>query len=148
MRGAKLFFGGFTLAFGVASIVYAFAPDLVTAQFAQMDVQLGGGGADYTGPQCRVWTSLAAANVATLCLMCALLTRDLVAHATLRWPLLFMKGLSALLFTVWWVAMPGARSLLVAAAGDFATAFGIWYFATQGLKAARAGATVASPAPG
>jgi hypothetical protein len=129
-----LFFGAFTLVFGFASLIYAVLPEVITGQFAQMDRQLGGGGVDYAGPQCRVWISLAAANVATLSLMCAMLVKDLRQFAAVRWPLLFMKGMSALLFTVWWVAMPGARSLLVAAAGDFATAFGIWYFAQRGLK--------------
>jgi hypothetical protein len=124
----RIFFGAFTLVFAVASIVYAVAPDAITAQFAHMDVVLGGGGVRYDGPQCRVWTSLAAANVATLSLMCGMLFRDLRQFAAVRWPLLLMKGLSALLFTAWWAAMPGARSLGVAAAGDFATAAGIWYF--------------------
>ena len=133
MRAHQLFFGAFTAIFGVASLVYAVAPEAITGQFAQMDRMLGGGGVDYTGVQCRVWIALAAANVATLSLMCGLLTRDLRAHASIRWPLLFMKGLSALLFTLWWVAMPGARSLLVAAGGDFATAWGIWHFARRGL---------------
>jgi hypothetical protein len=131
---SKLFFGAFTLIFAGASLVYALFPDLVTAQFAQMDLRLGGGGVGYSGPQCRVWTALAAANVATLSLMCALLARDLRKYATVRWPLLFMKGMSALLFTLWWLALPAARSLLVAAAGDFATAWGIWYFANRGLR--------------
>ena len=125
---SKIFFGAFTLVFAVASLIYAVAPDVITTQFAQMDITLGGGGVSYSGPQCRVWTSLAAANVATLSLMCAMLYRDLRRFAAVRWPLLLMKGLSALLFTVWWIAWPGARSLGVAAAGDYATAVGIWYF--------------------
>jgi len=129
----RIFFGAFTLVFAVASIVYAVAPDLITAQFTRMDVTLGGGGVDYTGTQCRVWTSLAAANVVTLSLMCGMLVKNFERYAAVRWPLLFMKGMSALLFTAWWLAMPGARSLLVAAAGDFATAWGIWYFANRGL---------------
>ena len=130
----KVFFGAFTVVFAFASLVYAFFPDYVTAQFAQMDVQLGGGGVAYSELQCRVWTVLAAANVATLSLMCAFLTRDLHKFSSLRWPLLFMKGMSALGFTLWWLAMPPARSLLVAAAGDWATALGIWYFAERGLR--------------
>ena len=137
MKGHQIFFGIFMLVFAVASILYAAAPTLITAQFAEMDRQLGGGGVDYTGQQCRVWIALSAANVATLSLMCALLYRDLRQNAAVRWPLLFMKGLSALLFTAWWAAMPGARSLLVAAAGDFATAYGIWYFAKRGLADVR-----------
>jgi hypothetical protein len=131
----KLFFGAFTLIFGGAALLYAVLPETIGGQFAQMDLRLGGGGVDYAGLQCRVWIALAAANVATLSLMCALLTRDLRQNAAVRWPLLFMKGLSALLFVAWWAAMPGARSLLVAAAGDFATAGGIWYFARRGLAA-------------
>jgi hypothetical protein len=130
----RLFFAAFTVVFAVASIIYALFPDYVTSQFAQMDVRLGGSVVPYSELQCRVWTALAAANVATLSLMCALLTRDLRKFSALRWPLLFMKGSSALLFTLWWLAMPPARSLLVAAAGDWATALGIWYFAERGLR--------------
>jgi hypothetical protein len=129
VNASKVFFGVFTLVFAGASLVYALLPDYVSAQFMQLDARLGGGGVNYGGVQCRVWTALAAANVATLSLMCAMLARDLRQNAAVRWPLLCMKGLSALLFTLWWVAMPGARSLLLAAAGDFATAAGIWYFA-------------------
>jgi hypothetical protein len=130
----RLFFGAFTVVFAVVALIYAFYPDYVTSQFAQMDVQLGGGGVDYSGLQCRLWTALAAANVATLSLMCAFLTRDLGKFSVVRWPLLFMKAQSALLFTLWWLEIPPARSLLVAAAGDWATAAGIWYFAERGLR--------------
>ena len=133
LRNHRLFFGAFAIAFAVAATLYAFIPATITAQFAQMDVRLGGAAGGYPEPQNRVWTSLAAANVATLSLMCFLLVKDLRRYGAVRLPLLFMKTASALLFTIWWLAMPGARSLLVAALGDYATAVGIWYFSRRAL---------------
>jgi hypothetical protein len=132
-RNSQLFFAAFTIGFGVAAILYGALPGYIAAQFAHWDALLGGSGAGYPEPQCRIWIALAAGNVATLSLMSYLLMRDVQRYAVLKIPLLFMKSTSAALFVLWWVAMPGARSLLVAALGDFATAWGIWYFPRQAL---------------
>lgn len=132
-RNSQLFFAFFTIGFTVAALAYAALPGVVAAQFAHWDQLLGGSAAGYPEPQCRIWIALAAANVATLALMCYLLLRDVQRHAALQLPLLFMKSASATLFVCWFLAMPGARSLLVAALGDFATAWGIWYFPRRAL---------------
>jgi hypothetical protein len=133
LRNHQLFFGAFTAIFGGASLLYAFFPATIAAQFAQMDAQLGGSGAGYPEPQCRIWIALAAANVATLSLMCFMLVKDLRRFAAVRWPLLFMKCVSALLFVTGWLALPGSRSLLAAALGDFATGWGIWHFSQRAI---------------
>jgi hypothetical protein len=133
-RNASLFFGALTVGFGVAGPIYAFAPGVATAAFAEWDRALGGGVGGYPEVQNRVWISLAAANVLTLSLMSFLLAKNLRANQVVRWPLLFMKSASALLFVVWWVATPGARSLLVAAAGDLATGAAIAYFPWAALR--------------
>jgi hypothetical protein len=132
-RNAQLLFAALTLTFGVASIVYAAFPTWVTSQFALMDALLGGDPAGYPEPQNRVWTSLAAANVATLCLMSYHLLRDLPRHRAMHLPLLFMKTASALLFLAWFTASPGARSLLVAFVSDFFTGVAIWWLPRRAL---------------
>ena len=132
-RNCQLFFAFFTIGFTIAAVAYAALPGVVAAQFAHWDFLLGGGAGGYPEPQCRIWIALAAGNVATLALMCYLLLRDLQRHAALQLPLLFMKSASATLFVCWFLAMPNARSLLVAALGDFATAWGIWYFPRRAL---------------
>ncbi|HEX4457617.1 MAG TPA: hypothetical protein VIA18_06585 [Polyangia bacterium] len=131
-RNCQLFFAVFTIGFTDAAIAYAALPGVVAAQFAHWDNLLGGAGG-YPEPQCRIWIALAAANVATLAMMCYLLLRDLQRYAALQLPLLFMKSASAMLFVCWFLAVPDARSLLVAALGDFATAWGIWYFPRRAL---------------
>ena len=130
---ARLLFAALAIGFGFASISYAAFPSAIVAQFAQWDRALGGG-ASYPETQNRIWISLAAANVATLSLMSALRWKDMRKYQQLHIPLLFMKCTSAALFVAWWVAMPAARSLLVAAVGDFATALAIWYFPTRAFR--------------
>jgi hypothetical protein len=132
-RNAQLLFAALTVTFGVASVVYAAFPGFVTGQFALMDALLGGDTAGYPEPQNRVWTSLAAANVATLCLMSWHLLRDLRRHRSMHLPLLFMKTVSALQFLAWFAAFPGARSLLVAFASDILTGVAIWWLPRRAL---------------
>ena len=126
-RNAQLLFAALTVGFGVASILYAAFPTQIGDGFAQMDRLLGGTGAPYPEPQNRIWTSLAAANVATLSLLSFQLLRDLRKYRALHLPLLFMKTTSALLFLAWFAAFPQATSLLIAFAGDFATGLTIWW---------------------
>ena len=68
-RNAQLLFGVLTLVFGVTSILYSLLPTRMVGEFVQMDLMFGGGGFSYPEPQSRIWTSFAAANVATLSLM-------------------------------------------------------------------------------
>jgi len=133
VKQARFLFAALAIGFGVAALGYAVQPDAVVAQFAQWDRWLGGAGV-YPATQNRVWVSLAAANVATLSLMSWLLWRDLRRNQAVHLPLLFMKCVSAALFVGWWLATPGSRSLLIAAAGDFATGFAIWYFPTRAFR--------------
>jgi hypothetical protein len=133
IRYARWLFGALTVGFGVASVVYATVPGMVVQQFALWD-RLLGGGAEYPETQNRIWISLAAANVATLSLMSWLLWQDMWKNRAIHLPLLFMKTTSATLFVLWWLATPGARSLLVAAVGDFATGAAIWYFPTRAFR--------------
>lgn len=132
-RNAQLLFAALTVTFGVASVVYAAFPTWVSGQFAMMDRLLGGDVGGYPEPQNRVWTSLAAANVATLCLMSWHLLRDFRRHRAMHLPLLFMKTTSALLFLAWFAAFPGARSLLVAFVSDFFTGVAIWWLPRQAM---------------
>jgi hypothetical protein len=134
----RLFLAALMIGFGFASVAYGVFPGKVTAQFADWDRLLGGNAGGYPEPQCRIWTSLAAANVATLSLMSFLLWRDLRKNFSVYWPLLFMKATSALQFAAWYLAMPGARSLLVAAAADLATAVAVWYIPRRALAELRA----------
>lgn len=133
VRYARLLFAGLTVGFGVAALTYAALPGLVVSQFAQWDRWLGGG-AEYPETQNRIWIALAAANVATLSLMSWLLWSDMRRNQAVHLPLLFMKCTSAALFVAWWLATPGARSLLVAATSDFATGAAIWYFPTRAFR--------------
>jgi hypothetical protein len=126
-RDTQLLFGALTLGFGIASILYAAFPSQMVAQFAQLDGMLGGGGFSYPEPQCRIWTSLAAANVATLSLMSYGLLKDLRRNRPMHLPLLFMKTTSALLFLGWFVAFPQARSLAVSFVADLFTGLMIWW---------------------
>jgi hypothetical protein len=126
-RNAQLLYAALAVGFGVASVLYAAFPSQIGARFAEMDLLLGGSGAPYPEPQNRIWTSLAAANVATLALLSFQLLRDMRKNRALHLPLLFMKTTSALLFLAWFAAFPTAPSLLVAFAGDFATGLVIWW---------------------
>ncbi len=125
-RNAQVLFALLGIGFGVAAVVYACCPGFVVDGFAQMDALLGGHGS-YPEEQCRIWTSLAAANVATLSLMSVQLLRDLARKRALHLPLLFMKTTSALLFLSWFLVLPHARSLLFAFVGDLATGLLIWW---------------------
>ncbi len=113
----QIFFGIFTLIFGGASLIYASIPATIAAQFAEMDLRLGGSGGGYPRAQCRIWISLAAANVATLSLMCFMLVRDIKRYSAVRYPLLFMKATSALLFVAGWLALPGVALAVGGGAG-------------------------------
>lgn len=130
-RNAQLLFAVLAVGFAVASFLYAALPTMIVGQFAQMDVLLGGASAGYPEPQCRIWTSLAAANVATLSVMSFFLLRDLRRNRAMHLPLLFMKTTSALLFLAWFIAFPQARSLVVAFAGDLVTGLAIWWLPRQ-----------------
>ncbi len=132
-RNFKVFFTILTLGFGVASVIYAFLPGFMTGQFVFMDGLFGGTPGTYPETQNRIWTSLAAANVATLSLMSYLVLKDLKANRIVVLPLLFMKSVSATLFVVWWLPSLQSHSLGLAALGDFATGFGIWYFPRAAL---------------
>ncbi len=126
-RNAQLLFSALTVIFGVASVVYAVFPTRIAAGFAQLDLVFGGSGLAYPEPQCRIWISLAAANVATLSLLSFGLLKDLKRNRAMHLPLLFMKTASALLFLGWFFAFPDARSLLIAFVGDFFTGVAIWW---------------------
>jgi hypothetical protein len=58
-------------------------------------------------------------------------------------PLLMMKSVSAAMFVYWWFHFPESRSLPLAALGDFATAWGIWYFPRKALAELEAQGTQA-----
>jgi hypothetical protein len=126
-RNSQLLFGVLTLGFGIASIVYAAFPTYTVGQFAQMDAMFGGGGFAYPEPQCRIWTALAAANVATLSLMSWGLLSNLRKNRALHLPLLFMKTVSALLFLGWFFVFPQARSLAISFVVDLFTGLLIWW---------------------
>lgn len=132
-RNSQIFFAVFTVGFGIASINYGFMPGLSMEFFTQLDHLLGSTNAGYPEPQNRIWISLAAGNVATLSLMSFLLMRDLRKNIAVLAPLLLMKSVSAALFVYWWFHFPESRSLPLAALGDFATAWGIWYFPRKAL---------------
>lgn len=125
-RNAQLLFGALTVGFAISGTLYAAFPIAIGNQFAQMDAMLGGAGT-YPETQNRIWTSLAAANVFTLCLMSFHLLKDLGRYRAMHLPLLFMKTTSALLFLAWFAAFPQARSLLVAFTSDFFTGVAIWW---------------------
>jgi len=133
-RHAQVLFLVLTVVFGVASVVYAALPTMVGDGFRQMDMLLGGSDAGYPETQCRIWTALAAANVATLSLLSFRLLQDLEKNRALHEPLFFMKTTSAVLFLAWWLAMPGARSLLVSFATDLATGVAIWILPRRALR--------------
>ena len=132
-RNAQLLFAALTVTFGVASVLYAALPTQLVAQFAQMDVVLGGGGFSYPEPQCRIWTSLAAANVATLSVLSFGLLKDLKRNRPMHLPLLFMKTTSAQLFLAWFFAFPQARSLLGSFVLDALTGLAIWWLPRRAL---------------
>jgi hypothetical protein len=134
-RNHQLLFGVLTIAFGCTAIFYAAAPEAAASNFARWDTMFGGVATGYPEPQCRIWTSLAAANVATLAWMSFLLVRDLRANRAIVGPLLVMKCASAGLFLSWWLAVPSARSLLVSAVADFVTAGLIWMVVRRALAA-------------
>ena len=133
-RNSQIFFAIFTVGFGIASINYGFMPGKSTEFFLLLDHLMGSTLTAYPEPQNRIWISLSAGNVVTLSLMSFMLLRDLKKNFAVFYPLLTMKSVSAAFFVFWWFGLPESRSLLFAAAGDFATGLGIWYFARNGLK--------------
>jgi hypothetical protein len=134
LRNARLLFAVLTIGFAVAAVLYAIAPGFMVAQFHDWDRLLGGSGVEYPEMQNRVWVSLAVANVATLSLMSWLLWTDLLKNRAVHLPLFFMKTTSAALFTLYWFARTDARSLLVAAAGDFVTGALVWYLPMRAFR--------------
>jgi hypothetical protein len=94
---------------------------------------MGSANEGYPEPQNRIWVALSAGNVITLSLMSYMLMRDLRKNIAVLPPLLLMKSASAALFVYWWFHFPESRSLLFAALGDFATAWGVWYFPKKAI---------------
>lgn len=133
-RNSQIFFAIFTVGFAIAALNYGLMPAQSAEFFVLLDKLMGSPNTSYPEPQNRIWIALSAGNVITLSLMSYLLMRDLKKNIAVHLPLLTMKSGSALLFVYWWFHFPESRSLLFAAAGDFATAWGVWYFPRKALQ--------------
>lgn len=97
VRQFQAVFTFLTLNFLIPSVGYALAPEQAIDAFRGMGALLGA--ADYpVSEHSLVWRTLGATNVATLGVMCLLLQLDLRRFYPVLWPLVFMKGSTALLF--------------------------------------------------
>ena len=117
--------------FIVPAVSYTFFPDVAVRSFLDVNRLLGGDAYPFPEAASRVWRYLGAANVMTLGFMCLLVLLDLRRWFVVVVPLTFMKAYAAALWLAGWIAAPGFRFFLAAAALDFVTSAAFLFFALR-----------------
>lgn len=139
VRRFQLVFTLLTLNFLIPSIGYVLAPDAAIDSFRRIGAWFGAD-AYAVAEQSIVWRTLGATNVATLGVMCLLLQVDVRRFYPVLFPLLFMKGATALLFLLQWAFVLPYPGFLAVALWDGFAVFLMAWFAPR-ARAALAGAS-------
>lgn len=133
-RDFQIVFFVLTLNFAVPALAYTFAPELALASFADVDARLGGTGRPFPEVDHELWRYLAAANVMTLALMCALLMASLKRFFPVLVPLVFMKMYAALSWGVVFLLDVGRPLYGAAALLDLVTSAAFLFFAVRARR--------------
>ncbi|MBI5211129.1 MAG: hypothetical protein HY927_14250 [Elusimicrobia bacterium] len=145
-RDFQLVFTALAFHFVIPGLGYLLYPDMTVESFLWLNQALGG--AEYLIPEnSLLWRVLAGANVLTLGFLCFFLQADIKRHWPAMYPLLFMKGVTALSFLVVWLFKSGCPAFLAIAAWDALNCMAFVYFGFTARQAAEQDEAVLVPRP-
>ena len=145
-RNFHLVYGFLGAHFIVAALSYLVDPDAAVAGFVELGGLLGG---EYYPlyEKSYLWRILAATNVLTLGFLCFFIQADVERHWPALYPLLFMKGTTAVCFLGVFAFALRYPSFLAVAAWDGINCLAFLYYGTRARAAARLGAEELFPRP-
>jgi hypothetical protein len=130
MRAFRVVYAFLALNFILPTLSYAVTPAVAMAAFGQLNAILGGG--ELPLEQSVFWWVLGVGNVGTLGFCCLLVLSDLKRWHPAVVPLVFLKGIDAVMWGVA-AAMYGEPAYLAAFLLDIGTCWALWWFPRRAL---------------
>lgn len=145
-RNFQLVYGFLAVHFIVPGLGYLIHPDAAVAGFTRLGSLMGG---EYY-PLYEVsylWRILAGTNVLCLGFMCVMLQLDVKRHWPVLYPLVFMKGATALIFLLVYLFSLRYPAFLAITLWDGLNCVAFIFFGVRGLHAAMEGESLLVPRP-